>query len=120
MVCAVANLKVINTKNAAHYRWGNGADGWHLLLSEELSVIEESVPPYESEERHYHQHAQQFFYVLSGVAHLEISGEEYELQPGNGIHVPNNTPHQLMNKNSKALRFLVISQPRSHGDSALA
>jgi mannose-6-phosphate isomerase-like protein (cupin superfamily) len=109
-------MSIINTKNSDHYKWGDNSDGWHLLKTEELSVIEELVPPGGQEERHFHVRSQQFFYILSGVAHLEISGKTHELNPGSGIHVPAGEPHQLINKCSENLRFLVISQPKSHGD----
>jgi len=109
-------MKIVNTENSEHYKWGNDSDGWHLLKSEALSLIEENVPPNEKEERHYHNESQQFFYVLSGVAHLEISGNVFEIHAGSGIHVPAKEPHQLMNNGAVNLRFLVISQPKSHGD----
>ncbi len=113
-------MKVVNRSNAEHYVWGDSADGWHLLQSESLSVIEEKVPPGEKEERHYHHHAQQFFYILCGVAHLEVDGTTFEVGAGSGLHVPAKTPHQLINPGAKPLRFLVISQPKSHGDRAQA
>ena len=109
-------MNIVNTKNAEHYKWGINADGWHLLKSDELSVIEENVPPNEKEERHYHNASQQFFYVLSGVAHMEISGDVIEVHAGSGIHIPAKVAHQLMNTGAVNLRFLVISQPKSHGD----
>ena len=109
-------MAIVNTKNSEHYKWGNNSDGWHLLKSDDLSVIEENVPPYESEKRHYHNESQQFFYILSGIAHIEISGEVFEITAGNGIHVPPQKSHKLMNKNNEELKFLVISQPKSHGD----
>jgi len=107
---------VVNTKNSEHYKWGNNSDGWHLLQSESLSIIEENVPPDEKEERHYHNESQQFFYILSGVACIEIAGKLFEVPAGNGIHVPAKEAHQLMNKTTENLKFLVVSQPRSHGD----
>lgn len=109
-------MKIVNTENSEHYNWGNGSDGWHLLQSDALSVIEENVPPNEKEERHYHNESQQFFYILSGVAHLEVDGNVFEVHAGSGIHIPAKKPHQLMNNGSINLRFLVISQPKSHGD----
>ena len=109
-------LEIVNKNNSKHYRWGNDSDGWHLLQSDSLSVIEENVPSGEMEERHIHNESQQFFYILSGVAHIEISGTVFEVNVGNGIHVPAGEPHQLMNKATKNLQFLVISQPKSHGD----
>ena len=109
-------MGIVNTKNSRHYLWGNKSEGWHLLESEELSVIEEQVPPSEKERRHFHQHAQQFFYVLSGVAQISVNDMVHEILPGNGIHVPAGVPHQLVNKGRDNLRFLVVSQPKSHGD----
>lgn len=109
-------MKIVNTENSEHYKWANNSDGWHLLKSDGLSVIEENVPPNEKEERHYHNASQQFFYVLSGSAHIEISGEVFDVHAGNGIHVPAKESHQLMNSGTVNLRFLVISQPKSHGD----
>lgn len=109
-------MKIVNIENSEHYKWGNDSDGWHLHKSEDLSIIGENVPPNEKEERHYHNESQQFFYVLSGVAHIEISGTVFEIHAGSGIHVPAKKPHQLMNNGAVNLRFLVISQPKSHGD----
>lgn len=113
-------MNIVNTENSEHYKWGENSDGWHLLKSDGLSVIEEEVPPGEREERHFHNDSQQFFYILSGIAQLEISGDLFELQAGNGIHVPAKVPHQLMNNSAENLRFLVISQPKSHGDRVKA
>jgi mannose-6-phosphate isomerase-like protein (cupin superfamily) len=109
-------MSIVSTENSEHYKWGQSSDGWHLLKSKDLSIIEELVPAGEQEQRHYHERAQQFFYVLSGQASLEISGEEQVLYPGQGVHVPAKVPHQLSNRGTEALRFLVVSQPNSHGD----
>jgi hypothetical protein len=47
---------MISTENSENYKWGTSSDGWHLLNSDELSIIEELVPPGESEARHYHEY----------------------------------------------------------------
>lgn len=109
-------MSIVNTENTEHYQWGPGAEGWHLLKEETLSIIEEKVAPGGEEQCHIHQRARQFFYILSGTAHIEIDGIEYALKQGNGIHVPTKTPHRLKNKSKEDLRFLVVSQPKSHGD----
>ncbi len=106
--------------NALHYNWGENCDGWHLVRSDALSVIQERVPSGSAEVRHFHQHAEQFFFVLSGVATLEIDGVVHELAPQQGIHVPPQAPHQLSNRHSDDLIFLVVSTPPSHGDRQLA
>lgn len=57
-----------------HYPWGENCHGWHLVKTDDLSVIEELVPPGSFEARHYHKQSTQFFYVLSGVARIEAGG----------------------------------------------
>jgi quercetin dioxygenase-like cupin family protein len=101
---------------AEHYSWGGTCDGWFLLAGDDLTVIEECVPPGCSEARHRHAVARQFFYVLSGKATLEVEGQVQTLAPGEGLHVPPGASHQLRNEGSDALRFLVVSSPNSHGD----
>lgn len=109
-------MGVISTENAEHYTWGNNCDGWHLAKSADLSIIEERVPPGSSEVRHYHERAEQFFYVLSGIATLGIEGEQFEVQANNGLHIPAGKPHQLSNETDEDLKFLVVSTPPSHDD----
>lgn len=111
---------VVSCQNAPHYQWGRDASGWHLLNTDQLSVIEERVSAGDREQRHYHRHAQQFFYVLQGVATLELEGRLLTLTAGEGVHVPARCAHQLINNELAELRFLVISNPRSHGDRAAA
>ncbi|MDG1906842.1 MAG: cupin domain-containing protein [Arenicella sp.] len=109
-------MSIISTENSEHYKWGESSDGWHLLKSDDLSVIEELVPAGEQEQRHYHEKAQQFLYVLSGQGSLEVAGKERVLNSGHGFHIPAKVPHQLRNCGTEPLRFLVASQPKSHGD----
>jgi mannose-6-phosphate isomerase-like protein (cupin superfamily) len=110
---------MIDTETAEHYTWGEVSDGWHLVKSANLSVIQERMPPGAAEVRHYHQHARQFFFILSGIATMELNGEEQTLAMRQGIEVPPGAPHQMYNRSSDPLEFLVISQPASHGDRVI-
>ncbi len=74
------------------------------------------MPAGTAEQRHRHHRAQQFFYVLEGEAALEVEGTAHTLQAGQGLHVPPGSRHQMRNDSDTPLRFLVISQPMSHGD----
>ncbi|HEY6951370.1 MAG TPA: cupin domain-containing protein [Bacteroidota bacterium] len=106
----------VNTNNAEHYTWGDGCHGWHLVKTDNLSVIQERVPPGKSEERHVHRKARQFFYVLEGTATFDLGDRVLILHERDGIEVPPNIPHRLRNDSVVDLVFLVISSPKSHGD----
>ncbi|MEI8606023.1 hypothetical protein [Pseudoalteromonas sp. B160] len=59
----------ISVDNAEHYNWGDDCDdcdGWHLVKSAALSVIQERVPPGCCEQSHKHEFAEQFFLYLMG------------------------------------------------------
>jgi mannose-6-phosphate isomerase-like protein (cupin superfamily) len=106
----------VSREDAEHYRWGADCDGWHLVKDNNLSVIEEFMPPGAAELRHHHKQAQQFFYILSGEVLIEIEGRAILVRAGSGIRVLPGLKHQIRNPSSAAVRFLVISQPASHGD----
>src|ERR1700736_1467706 len=109
-------LESVSRETAEHYRWGNQCDGWHLVKDKNLSVIEEFVPPGAAEVRHYHQKAQQFFYILAGEGMMEVEGRSTLVPAGSGIRILPGVRHQLSNPSSEPARFLVISQPPSHAD----
>ena len=108
--------ETISRENAPHYVWGDNCEGWHLLRDSNLSVIEEHMPPGASEVRHFHKNAQQFFFILSGQAIMEADGERICLSTGQGVAIPAGARHQFRNHSEEPVRFLVISQPPSHGD----
>jgi mannose-6-phosphate isomerase-like protein (cupin superfamily)/GNAT superfamily N-acetyltransferase len=99
-----------------HYTWGQNCDGWHLLKSDDLSVIKERMPKNTAEALHYHKNSQQLFYILSGEASFEMNGEQVILTSHDSIHVPGRTLHKISNHGDVDLEFLLVSQPRAHGD----
>jgi mannose-6-phosphate isomerase-like protein (cupin superfamily) len=109
-------IESIDRRTAQHYSWGNNCDGWHLVKSEALSVIEEKMPPGTSEVRHYHQKSNQFFYVLKGNLQIDVEGNELTLNSGQGIQIKAGQRHQVFNRSANDAEFLVISNPPSHGD----
>lgn len=106
----------VSTQNAQHYKWGNDCDGWHLLSSPHLSVIQEKMPPGTEEVKHYHQYSEQVFYILSGQATFYLDQKVLTLEAQESLHIPPLTPHQIQNSSDRDLHFLVISHPKSHGD----
>jgi mannose-6-phosphate isomerase-like protein (cupin superfamily) len=109
-------IQTIDRRTAQHYSWGNNCDGWHLVKTEALSIIEEKMPPGTSEVRHYHQKSNQFFYVLKGNLQIEVEENEVELNAGQGLHIEAGQRHQVFNRSAGDAEFLVVSNPPSHGD----
>jgi mannose-6-phosphate isomerase-like protein (cupin superfamily) len=112
-------MRVVSRANAEHYSWGNGCDGWHFVRNSNLSVISEQMPASASEVLHYHNQAQQFFFVLVGQAVMEVEGNRVELSAGQGIHIAAGTRHQIRNESGEPVQLLVVSQPPSHGDRVM-
>lgn len=106
----------VSVANAEHYAWGDGCDGWHLLQDPQLSVIRERVPVGKGELLHSHELAQQFFYIISGRASVEIEGRLVHLGAGEGLHVAAGKEHQFRNAGDTTVEFLVISSPGTRGD----
>lgn len=107
---------MISKDTAVEYTWGDQCKGWHLVKNEKLGVIQEVMPPGTREVRHKHLKAQQFFYILQGVATFELEGRVEWLKAGQGIHVPAGSVHQIKNETALQLEFLVVSEPHAHGD----
>lgn len=106
----------LSIHNAEHYLWGGINDGWHLLQREDMSVIQERVPPGGAEIMHYHNLARQFFYVLDGEGTMVFEDGEVILHKGEGIEIAPLVKHQFRNPSRADVHFLVISVPSTRGD----
>lgn len=109
-------MRTKNIENSEYYFWGDSCQGWHLLKSDSLSIIQEKMPANTMESLHFHSKAQQFFYIINGTATLMINSKTYIIEKGSGIHIQANEIHQIFNNTTKDLEFIVISEPKSHGD----
>jgi quercetin dioxygenase-like cupin family protein len=70
---------VISRDTAEHFIWRDVCDGWYLVNQPtRLTVLQESMPPGTCEVRHFHRVAYQLFFILAGVATLEINGHRQE------------------------------------------
>lgn len=109
---------ILSKLNAPYYTWGEqqNCDGWHLCKTDTLSMIEENMPPGTKEKLHYHERCQQVFYILSGQAHFKIGDRSYDIDQGESIHILPGLKHFVQNIADQDLKFLVISEPSSHGD----
>jgi mannose-6-phosphate isomerase-like protein (cupin superfamily) len=127
-----------------HYRWGEDCDGWNLVDQPGLSVKQERMPPYTAEAEHFHRHARQFFFILSGTAIFELTGGylekippgsldlmmglrpavpwtalqegRVEVGPQQGFEIAPGVKHRIRNESEVDLVFLLCSQPSTIND----
>ncbi|MDR6463499.1 cupin domain-containing protein [Chryseobacterium sediminis] len=102
--------------NSEHYNWGNHCDSWILKNTPSLSVKQEKMPAGTSEKLHYHQVAEQFFYILKGEAVFYINEEKYLVKQGESISIAPESKHFISNESTEEIEFLVISNPPADHD----
>ncbi|MBL8006878.1 MAG: GNAT family N-acetyltransferase [Ignavibacteria bacterium] len=109
-------MTIKSVKSPEHFKWGNDCDGWNLFKEDSLSVIKERMPYNTAEEHHYHEKAQQVFYILKGRAEFDTDGITQTVCSGQSISISPKTLHRISNNNPEELEFLVISSPSTAGD----
>ena len=107
---------IADKKNTAHYLWGDNCDSWVLADTVGLSVKQESMPSSTREKLHFHNNAQQFFYILKGSATFYLNDIKTIVNEQKGILIYPKTKHYIANETDEQLEFLVISQPTTNND----
>jgi len=109
-------IRVISKQTAPPFAWGVNCEGWTLISTERLHVLQERMPPQTHELRHVHDKTRQLYYILAGVALVDVAGETERLCAGEGIEIPPGAAHQLLNASNTPLEFLVISSAPPRDD----
>ena len=108
--------KVSKYEPLNHYKWGNHCDGWVLVDTEDLSVKQERMSPQTSEALHYHEKAQQFFFILRGIATFEVEEKSFTVQGGEEFHIAAMKKHRIINNTAEDIEFILSSQPSTKND----
>lgn len=108
--------RVSSQQPLKHYQWGDGCDGWNLVDEPTLSVKKERMPAGTAEAFHYHQYAQQFFFILKGEATFEMENEKIIVHEQEGIHIRPGQTHRIINHTASAIEFILSSQPSTAED----
>jgi mannose-6-phosphate isomerase-like protein (cupin superfamily) len=110
-------MQFLDKNNALqHYTWGNNCDGWVFVDTDELSVKLECMPQQTEEALHYHEKAQQFFFILKGIATFEAGGKEFTVKANEGFYIKPGTRHRIANNSNEELEFILSSQPSTNKD----
>lgn len=107
---------MISPTTAPHYTWADVCDGWKLVDTPNLSVIQERMPTGTQEVRHEHSRVRQFFYMLRGELTLDVKGAAQVIPAGSGLEVQPEQVHQARNESGADVEFLVISDGISRDD----
>lgn len=114
------NHKVVSVQQPLqHYFWGQHCEGRTLLDEAALSIKQETMPPGTAEQLHYHAKAQQFFFILNGVARFDIDGDSCLVNATEGIQIKAGQVHRIVNAGETPLDFLLASQPSVVNDRHL-
>ncbi|MFC3831565.1 MULTISPECIES: cupin domain-containing protein [Deinococcus] len=107
---------MISPATSPHYIWADVCDGWKLVDTPGLNVIQERMPTGTQEVRHQHSRVRQFFYVLRGELTLDVDGAAQVIPAGSGLEVQPGQVHQARNESGADVEFLVISDGISRDD----
>jgi len=114
---ALCKMKVVSKYDPLHhYQWGDGCDCWVLLDTDSLSVKQERMPAQTAEALHYHEKAQQFFFILKGIATFVVENESYTVYTGQGFHIESGKKHRIINNTAEDIEFILSSQPSTNND----
>jgi len=103
-----AGPNLINKASVPRIAWEAG-DSWTLADQPRIHVMQERIASGWAERRHLHAAVEQLYFILEGTATVRLDDREEILRPGDAMHVPAATPHQVRNDSPGALELLVIS-----------
>lgn len=80
------------------------------------SLAEATLPAGGATDRHYHKVSEEFYFLMSGRATMEIDGETREVVPGDAVLIPAGAWHQI--RGIEETRFLCCcAPPYAHEDT---
>ncbi len=57
---------------------------------------------------HHHPHANEFYYVLVGLAKVTLGDKNFVAGPGTTIYIPKGTKHGVVNESEKPFSFIWV------------
>jgi mannose-6-phosphate isomerase-like protein (cupin superfamily) len=87
---------------------------------EKQSLAEARLPVGSQTTVHYHKQTEEIYFLLEGLALMQIGGESRHVRAGDSIAIPAGRLHQITNTGDVELRFLCICvPPYEHTDTVL-
>ncbi len=83
------------------------------------SLAQIVIPPGKTSLKHYHPTAEESYYILSGLARMDMDGTSTTLHPGDSIAILPNRIHQIANAGPDDLVLLAICVPAWTPDNSV-
>lgn len=78
-------------------------------------AIKDNIP------KEVHDDNEQFIYIVSGVAHIKVDNNLYELSEGKSITIPQGAEHEVINKTPNGvLKLYTIYSPPHHDPNTVS
>jgi len=75
------------------------------------SLAEARLQPGGSTQEHYHERAEEIYYITEGTGRIRIGADMREVRPGDAVAIPPGQRHKLWNTGSDILRLLCCCAP---------
>jgi mannose-6-phosphate isomerase-like protein (cupin superfamily) len=87
---------------------------------EKQSLAEARLPVRRGTTPHYHQRAEEIYYILEGRGRMRVGDETRNVGPGDAIAIAPGQVHQITNTGRRTLKFLCCCAPGyEHDDTVL-
>jgi mannose-6-phosphate isomerase-like protein (cupin superfamily) len=100
-----------NRQNTTRVEWSAGCFSWQLIDDKKVSIKMEEIYPGGRSDTHFHTKSIQFFFILEGEASFSLEDTQFDLKKHDGLEIPLNKKHQIINSGENNLIFLLISFP---------
>ena len=65
-----------------------------------------TIPPGDKISEHYHPYSEEFVYVMTGTLIARLDGVPHEVRAGEGVFIPINVRHRLMNQGTEQVSIV--------------
>ncbi len=82
------------------------------------SIAEITIPPGGTAMPHYHKNTEETYMILSGLATLQIQGEQLVIAAGETVLIEPGETHQIKNNGEENLVFIAVCVPAWQPDDS--
>jgi mannose-6-phosphate isomerase-like protein (cupin superfamily) len=119
-------MDVQNIDGVPAFTTKDGSEIRELLASRNSCIRNQTLAearllPGASTTPHHHVLTEEIYYILEGVALMQVGDELRQVSPGDAIAIPPGALHQITNTGRDVLKFLCCCAPGyEHSDTVLA